>query len=748
MTPVGASPGPDSTDRPKVLLVDDDEVNLMLVHAALHQFGFDVTDATDGESALMLLGRWVPDLIVLDARMPGLDGFETCRELRRMYGFENVPVLMLTGLDDEASINRAYQVGATDFFVKSNQWSLLAGRLRYMLRSSRTTLELKRSKDKLVMAQHLAAMGSFDWHLEDEHNPLGSVSLSEQALQVLGFPIDVIVSLRDMMRLVVQKDRRQLLRSLRWMVHNTSVIDVTVTVYNAQAQTGKYRHIQVVAEPEFDEFSRCVNYGGIVQDITERRNSEKNLQRVQQYDKLTELPNRQHMRDLMDRALESARRRGQCSAMLLIDLDRFNKINDTLGHSAGDELLLEVGHRLRGCMQGADEPALDVSPMLGGSLPGAVGRIGGDEFAILLPVVSDEAEAVCMARRVMDSLREPVHAAGQEVFATASIGIALYPRDGGSVDELMRSADVAMYAAKDQGRNTSMVYHLSQSGRGLERLELETALHKALERDELLLYYQPQIDVQHNRLVGVEALMRWKRGDQIVPPASFIDTAEETGLIVPMSEWALREAARQAAIWRDAFGFSETIAVNVPARVFMRSDLLSGLCSAVEAHGLPPSTIQLEITENSLREEESRILSTLHALNDIGVQFSVDDFGTGYSNLRRMAELPIAEIKIDRSFVVDLGSGPKPAMLIATIVALARNMGLRVIAEGVETSSQVRELMSLGCHLMQGYYFSRPVPGDQLQAWAIRHLQNADMPLVADDATAALPATTPLPGVT
>jgi predicted signal transduction protein with EAL and GGDEF domain/DNA-binding response OmpR family regulator len=722
MTPAGASTAQESAARPHVLLVDDDDVNLMLVRAALVQHGFDVTEASDGESALMLLRHWVPDVIVLDARMPGLDGFETCRELRRMYGFDNVPVLMLTGLDDEASINRAYQAGATDFFVKSTQWSLLAGRLSYMLRSANTTRELKRSREKLVMAQELAQMGSFDWRVDRQFGPLKGVQLSEQALRVLGFGMDDVASSRNLFRLVPETERKALIRRLRRLLHDTSAISLVLPIYLASGHQS--RIIQVVAEPEFGEFAQCLGYSGVVQDITERRITEDTLLREKSTDKLTQLPNRQQMSWLTERAVEQARRMGRMVALLLIDLDRFKKVNDTLGHNAGDDVLLEVGRRLRLCVfHGDTQDSSADEPLTQDSMPGAVGRIGGDEFIALLPDIQDPAEAERMAERILVSLREPVNAAGQELFATASIGIAVYPRDGHSVDELMRSADVAMYAAKDHGRNTAKSYNLSQSGRGLERLELETALHKALERNELLLYYQPQIDVQTNRMIGVEALMRWNRDGQIVPPGAFIETAEETGLIVPMSEWAIREAARQAHEWQKAFGFNQTIAVNVPGRVFMRTDLLAEIKAAVYPYQLPLSIIQLEITENSLREDELRILSTLHALTEIGIQISVDDFGTGYSSLSRLTSLPIAEVKIDRSFVKDLGAGPKSTVLINTIVALAKALDLRVIAEGVETSSQVRELMALGCTHMQGFYFSRPVPPDQLQAWAIQYLK-------------------------
>ena len=707
-------------DHPRVLLVDDDDVNLMLVSAALGQHGFEVTEASTGEAALDLLRRWVPDLIVLDARMPGLDGFETCRELREMYGFENTPVLMLTGLDDESSVNRAYQAGATDFFVKSNQWSLLAGRLRYMLRASRTHQELVRSKAKLARAQDLARMGSFDWW----HDPAKAfgvgLELSEEGLRVFGCGPDDQLSLRQLLHMVPPADRRALLRQTRLLLKQVSVVNTDVPM---NLPDGRFRIIHVEAEAEFGEYGHCTGYTGIVQDVTDRRQAEDSIRRLANNDALTSLPNRRQLMWRTERALEYARRLGHQIALLMIDLDRFKNINDTLGHAAGDELLMEVAIRLRSCVRHSDQIFDGVVEAAGARTHRAleaVGRLGGDEFVALLPEVTDERDAERVAQRILDALRVPVYVAGQECFATASIGIALHPRDGTNVHDLMRNADVAMYAAKSNGRNNSVVYSPQLAGRGREKLELETALHKAIERNELVLYYQPKVDVATARMVGVEALMRWRRGDQLVPPNDFIPLAEETGLIVPLSEWALREAARQARAWRDDFGFAESIAVNMPNRMFLRTDLVEQIHAAVHPHGIPHRMILLEITEDSLMKDLQSILPTLQRLNEIGVQISVDDFGTGYSSLSRLTTLPISEVKIDRSFVNDLVVTRKGTAVIRTIVALSRALGLRVIAEGVETLSQQEVLHRQGCSVMQGFMFSRPIPGDEIPAWVRR----------------------------
>jgi predicted signal transduction protein with EAL and GGDEF domain/DNA-binding NarL/FixJ family response regulator len=703
----------DLPPRPRVLLVDDDEVNLLLTAAALRERGFEVTEAPSGSEALAQLSTRAPDVVVLDALMPELDGFETCALLRATPGFESLPVLMLTGLDDEASINRAYQAGATDFFVKSSQWSLLDGRLRYLLRSSRTRLELERSKAKLARAQDLARMGSFEWR----RDVAASFAISAEGLRVFGRGPQDKLDFIGVMRMVPADDRHVFLRLLRDVVAHTSVL---ITDLPLTLPDGRQRVVHIEAEPEFSEQGAVSGYTGILQDVTDRRQAEDRIRQLAHFDALTGLPNRRQLIWRVERAIESARRGGHEVGLLLIDLDRFKVINDTLGHAAGDELLVEVGKRLRSCVRHSDQIMEGVLEGLGNrSHRGleAVGRLGGDEFVALLPEVADERDAERVAQRVLDAMREPIFVGGQECFVTASVGIAIYPRDGQSMADLLRNYDVAMYAVKSQGRNASAVYSPQLAGHGKQKLELESALHKALERNEIVLHYQPKIDVRAARMVGAEALMRWQRGNVLVPPADFIPLAEETGLIVPLSEWALKEAARQAKLWSLQFGFSDSIAVNLPSRLFERTDLVEHIHQCVSAYGVPHRSIQLEITENNLMKDLQNVIPSLHRLNEVGVEISIDDFGTGYSSLAYLTTLPISEVKVDRTFVRDLGITPQSSAVVTAIIALARALGLRVIAEGVETLRQMEVLHRLGCSLMQGFLFSKALPADELERW-------------------------------
>ncbi len=418
--------------------------------------------------------------------------------------------------------------------------------------------------------------------------------------------------------------------------------------------------------------------------------------------------------------MEHSSRLGHPCALLLIDLDRFKNINDTLGHVVGDDLLVAFAQRLRGCVQHNDM-LLEGSPeaLLPHAHPllEAVGRLGGDEFVALLPEVESEDQAHEVAQRMLEVLRAPVDLGGVEYFVTASVGVALYPRDGANVLDLLRNADMAMYSAKAAGRNASQVYRPHLAGRGRERLELESALHKAIERGELVLHYQPKVEVGARRITGVEALMRWQRGGELVPPSQFIPLAEETGLIVPMSEWALQEAARQVRMWRDLAGLDLSVAVNLPSMAFERCDLVKHIRQVASLHGVPMRALELEITETGLMKDLQEVMPALQRLTQSGVAISIDDFGTGYSSLSYLTQLPISEVKIDRSFVRDLGTTEQSSAVVTAIIALARSLGLRVIAEGVETDRQREVLHRLGCSTMQGFLFTRPLDASTLSDW-------------------------------
>lgn len=692
----------------RILVVDDDPVFLLLASQALAQAGFAVRTASGGLAALEMIGLEPFEAVVLDALMPDLDGFEVCKALRADPAHEYLPVLMITGLDDDPSIAQAYDVGATDFLVKTTHFTLLVGRLQYMLRGAQTRAELERSKARLARAQSLARMGSCSWRARRGLRD-AQFLLSPEARAVLGFEGDGPATWERVLRRVHPSDRRGLVRLLRESTAHQAPLSADIGVSMAD---GRRRVIHLDAEPERVDDQGGLIYTGVVQDFTDRRQAEDRIRHLADFDPLTSLPNRRQILWRAERALDAARERGHHMALLLVDLDRFKLINDTLGHGMGDDLLLEVARRLRECVRHVDQVhdgALHEPLARSHRQYEAVGRLGGDEFVALLPEIGSLPEALRVAQRMLEALRRPIVLDGQECFVTASIGVCLYPDEGESVADLLRHADVAMYAAKAQGRNASLAYTPKLSRRARERLDLETALHKALERGELFLRYQPAVEITSSRIVAAEALMRWRLDDRDIMPVDFIPVAEECGLIVPMTEWALAQVARQVARWEKRLGFDGSVAVNMPARMLSQGDLVGYIERVTAEAGVHPSRLHLEITETSLMDQIDQVVQTLRRLRSLGLQISIDDFGTGYSSLAYLTRHPISELKIDRGFVQNLGEESRSNAVVAAVIAMARALELRVVAEGVETRQQMEILQFLGCTRMQGHHFAHPL---------------------------------------
>jgi diguanylate cyclase (GGDEF)-like protein/PAS domain S-box-containing protein len=445
-----------------------------------------------------------------------------------------------------------------------------------------------------------------------------------------------------------------------------------------------------------DQNGAVCNYVGVFTDISQIKESEAKLAHLAHYDPLTDLPNRLLLCSRLDHAIEQAQRQGNRVAILFLDLDRFKNVNDSLGHQAGDELLQAVTVRLSQRLRGEDTLA----------------RLGGDEFVVLLERLREPRDAAMVARSMLDVLADPfILSRGHEVYIGASIGISLYPDDGMDVTQLIQHADVAMYQSKDRGRNAYGFYTKALTENANLRLEMETKLRRALERNEFVLHYQPQISLPDGNLIGAEVLVRWQRsGEGLIPPNQFIPLAEETGLIVPLGEWVLREACSQWARWHAEGRVSITLAVNISARQFGQQDLARVVERVLAETGMPASALELELTEGALMHQGMEAESTLRNLKQLGVRLAIDDFGTGYSSLAYLKRFPIDCLKIDQSFVRDISVDASGNELVSTIIAMARNLNLQVLAEGVETPEQLAFLVDKECDAYQGYLFSRPVP--------------------------------------
>ena len=414
---------------------------------------------------------------------------------------------------------------------------------------------------------------------------------------------------------------------------------------------------------------------------------------------MTDLPNRSLLFDRLEQAIIRARRASLCVAVLFLDLDNFKKVNDQLGHAGGDRLLQMVSERMKHLCREGD----------------TVARLGGDEFIVLLEGFTDTNVAATVADKFVTLLRSPFTVNGHELFTTGSIGIAIFPKDGSSADVLMKNADIAMYEAKKSGRNSYLFFSVEMNDMIQQRLQLEARLRAALKQSDLQLHYQPQIRLGDNRIVGVEALVRWNTdGSSYVPPSAFIPVAEESGLILPLSEWVLRTACRQARLWQDAMAYPLRMSINISPRHFLEDDLPRQIDRIIIETGINPRNLELEITESMIMHDIGRSVEIMRDFSKMGGTVAIDDFGTGYSSLAYLKKLPLDRLKIDRSFITDIDSDAKNEGLAKTIITMGHGLGLEVIAEGVETGAQLAKLRELGCDLVQGYYYAKPLPADDL----------------------------------
>ena len=462
---------------------------------------------------------------------------------------------------------------------------------------------------------------------------------------------------------------------------------------------GSYGVLGVYAREAGQFTQKSVNFlHGLTNTIAsamDRKVAEERLTYMAQFDPLTSLPNRSMYLDRLWQTITQAGREHLPVGVLFVDLDRFKIVNDTLGHSAGDELLLQVAQRLQHCVRSGD----------------TVGRLGGDEFAIALAHLAKPEDAGAVAHKIVAALSLPFELAGQQVYVSASIGISICPADGTEPDKLLKNADTAMYRAKEAGRNTHQFYLAEMNERAIERLKIETQLRGALDRREFLLHYQPKVDLASGRISGFEALLRWQHPERgLVPPAEFISILEDTGVIIPVGEWVVTEVCEQLRRWQDAGLVLRPVAVNLSARQFGQKNLDAIVGDILRANAIGPGLLEFELTESMLMRDPEDAVQTLKSMKANGIRLAVDDFGTGYSSLAYLKRFPLDSLKIDRAFIRDVTTDPDDATIAIAIINLARSLKLNVVAEGVETEAQLDFLRANGCAEMQGYYFARPMP--------------------------------------
>ena len=693
------------------LIVDDDPTMRLLIRQTLERVGFVCDEAADGAQALQRFAAAQPDIVLLDVMMPHLDGYETCLRIRAMPGGATVPVVMLTGLDDDESVDRAYQVGATDFISKPITWGVLGYRVRYLLRASHALRDVAKHQASLETAQRIAHLGSWEWNLQRNE-----VYWSPETFRILGLaPNAVTPSVDRFLAQVHADDRAAAEQAISDLVRTGEFSGRLVRVVRPD---GSVRHVQLQGLGAFDARGAINQLAGTIQDVTELKEAEQRIRHLAYYDRATGLPNRQFFTERLAQALALAKRHHGQLGVLALDLDQFKRINDTLGHTTGSELLAAVARRLADAVRDADTLGRpDGESPVPVEASDVIARLEGDEFCLLITDLAQYHDAAKVARRLLQELRKPFRVGQREMVITASIGLALYPLDGEDADSLLKNAGAAMHFAKEQGRDNYQFYSRAMNATALQKLSMESQLRKALERTEFLLHFQPKIQLASGQIVGLEALIRWRHPELgLVRPGDFIPVAEETGLIVPIGDWVLRSACLQNQAWRSAGYPSVHVAVNIASPHFRQGGLVASVAAALKESALDPALLEVELTESMLMHNVDATLITLSQLKDMGVRLAIDDFGTGYSSLSYLKRFPLDTLKIDRSFVKDLPHDPEDAAITRAIIAMAHSLKLAVVAEGVETAEQLAFLQQHGCEVVQGFLFSEPVGAENLGA--------------------------------
>ncbi|THB78289.1 MAG: EAL domain-containing protein [Desulfobacteraceae bacterium] len=701
--------------QPLALVVDDDPTLRLTMEAALKKIGIAVADAETGQQGIACFDEQAPDIILLDVMLPDIDGFQVCREIRSRSEGHSVQILMVTGLEDVASIQEAFDAGANGFTSKPLNLTTLGHQVQYMLRAGKAFKELHISKSRLAKTQELARIGHWQINLKNNAFFCSLEASRLLALNITGsgeYDSDSapIVSFEEFFSTIIHKDRARIREIVENMIHagETETIE-----YIINKPDGSSRHILNTSEILYDEQEQPVLLLGIVQDVSPLKQAEEEIRYLAFYDSLTGLANRMLFMDRLNLTIREAIRRKKRFALLFLDLDHFKRINDTLGHQMGDLLLQEVTKNIKKSIRATDSASRMPSQPDDDAL---IARLGGDEFCVLITDIKNPESAALVARRLLENIPVIYNLDDHEVSITTSIGISVFPEDGREADELLKHADTAMYHAKNQGRNTYQFFMDSMNLAAMERFSIDRDLKNAIKRDELVLYYQPKLRLSDRKITGAEALIRWLHPQKgMIPPDRFIPIAEESDLIIDINRWVVKEACRQTSKWKQNRNEDFTIAVNLSGYRLNSQNIVESLRETLEDHKLDASHIELEITENILMHDTRATIATLNSIKGMNFRIAMDDFGTGYSSLSYLTSFPVDTLKIDRSFVMGSLAKQSNHVIIKAIIAMGHSLGKNIIAEGIETEEQYQGLKDLGCDDGQGYFFHHPVPADEFE---------------------------------
>ncbi len=685
-----------------ILVVDDDPTTRLLIQTALAQNDYQFHETDNGTDALKICKRVKPDLVLMDVNMPGMNGFETCQEMRRLASGREFSIVLITGQEDTASVEKAFACEATDFIGKPVNWILFPYRIRNLVKANKTMVSLRTNELLLSEAQKIAKIGAWRWDaLADQ------MELSEELYHIMEYTQSNSTNQPQFHIESLPKTQQVLIRdTIAKAIESGERIHVH---QGFRSKSGQLKSLQIDAIAQFDtQNNQLIGVHGIIQDITERMAVEQKIHKLAYYDRLTSLPNLELFKEHAYHAIEYARRDHRKFALVYLDLDDLKLINNSFGRDEGDEVIKKVASLLRAEIRTSDIVAK-------ASISEPLSRIDGDKFTFLLTRLRSKDEAALVCNRVLNKLRLSSNISDRGYRVTGSIGISMFPDDGDNLETLLKHAEIAQHQAKTQGKNTFQFFDNKINQQIHQKLELETQLKQAIENNELLLHYQPKVEANSHKIVGLEALVRWQHPTKgMIPPGKFIALAEESSLIDDIGAWVLKNACQQMAEWCAAGTTNIVISVNLSPHQLKRQDIVALVKETLKETQVESKFLELELTESALMDDIEKSIAILEQLKQMGIKLSIDDFGTGYSSMMYLKSLPVDTLKIDRSFVSDASTNASDGAIVKAIISLAQALQLSTVAEGVETADQLNYLERSGCDQIQGFYFSKPLPAHEI----------------------------------
>jgi len=678
-----------TNEQTRIFIVDDDHVTRHLVTKILSNSGYRIFEASNGTEAIELFDEIAPHIILMDVMMPEVDGYEACRAIRKKANFLELPIIMLTGLDDVESVRTSLDAGATDFISKPINWVLFEQRVQYALNARSMHEELQNQKSRLSQAQTLAKLGS--WELSVDENIL---FCSDELLSILGLDSDHKLSnLDDLVNYSHPSDKATV---------RAHILDAMIKGIGYQLEhriickDGREAYVVQHAYLIEDRAGNAVKLLGTVQDVTELRSTQATIHHQNYYDLLTDLPNRRLFTEKVVKNIVVADS-NNIVVIYMLTLDNLRSLSESLGYKATETVLLAFSSRLK--------------TLINDSV--VISRFNDNTFAIMSSDFNDFSHVTHMTDAIMELTKQSISIDTHDIFVSVSIGISIYPIDNNTAEATILGAENAMLNASKQGGGRYLFYSEKSNKEAQERLEIENDIRKGIKRGEFIPYYQPQIDAQTGTITGFEALARWNHPNKgIISPFYFIDIAEQTGLILDLSRSIIEQACNQTHEWTENGLGNFMLGVNLSIKQFIDHDISSEIQNILHRTGLAADQLDVEITESIAATETTDIINSLLRLKEMGITISMDDFGTGYSSLSQLQSFPVDIIKIDRSFIKDI-EGPGNGTMVKTIIAMSKSLGMNIIAEGVENTAQLDMLIAHGCNNIQGYFYSKPLPAEE-----------------------------------